>query len=219
MSKLANLNYKNHKNNEPIWHIQLSILIIIVLQLVVDTKLGFSFKYAFILIETLLFLSLTLVSLSSAILQIRRTLAIALIALITACNIFSLTLVTMSLFDMSSHAVAGKDLLISASAIYISNILVFAIWYWEMEYRASETPQDFLFANENAPEHTGLHKTGWQPVFFDYLYLSVTNSTAFSPTDTLPLTHRAKALMTVQSLISLIIIVLVTARAVNILAG
>jgi len=61
-------------------------------------------------------------------------------------------------------------------------------------------------------------KSNWVPTFTDYLYVSVTNASAFSPTDTLPLTHRAKLLMTVQSVTSLITIVLVTARAVNILA-
>ena len=94
---------------------------------------------------------------------------------------------------MSSHAVAGKDLLISTSAKCHINILVFAIWYWEMGMGIRNTAR-FYFANEMLPNIQDYYKTGWQPVFFDYLYLSVTNSTVFSPTDTLPLTHRTKGL-------------------------
>jgi uncharacterized membrane protein len=70
--------------------------------------------------------------------------------------------------------------------------------------------EHFLFPQEAA-------KKSWAPTFFDYLYVSLTNSTAFSPTDTLPLTHTAKLLMSGQALISLLTVVLVTARAVNIL--
>jgi hypothetical protein len=111
-------------------------------------------------------------------------------------------------------------LLTDGAAVYVTNIIAFALWYWELDRggpmaRANgerEHP-DFLFAQMTdatyAPE-------GWQPTFLDYLYLSFTNATAFSPTDTLPLTHWAKMLMLLQSAVALVTVALVVARAVNI---
>jgi len=95
-------------------------------------------------------------------------------------------------------------------AIYLTNIIVFGLWYWELDNTRVEVA-DFLFPQMAT-------KPSWRPTFFDYVYVSITNATAFSPTDTLPLTHRAKFLMTLQSVTSLAIVVLVTARAVNILS-
>ncbi len=92
---------------------------------------------------------------------------------------------------------------------------MFGLWYWELDSPGlsgrHKEDEHFQFPQE---EHKESH---WHPTFFDYLYVSLTNGTAFSPTDTMPLTHIAKALMSIQALISLITVVLVTARAVNIL--
>jgi uncharacterized membrane protein len=215
MRRLAHIHHKINKDSEPIWHVQLAIIIVIILQLVIDTQLTIRPKYLVAFVELLLLIVLMVVAQTSASLRIRRTFAILLTALITMGNVISLFLVCYSLFN--DHGIDGKGLLFSAAAIYLTNIIIFGLWYWELEYKREDKPVDFLFPNENAPEHTGLHKTGWRPSFFDYLYISTTNATAFSPTDTLPLTHRAKALMSVQSLISLVIVVLVTARAVSII--
>jgi hypothetical protein len=105
--------------------------------------------------------------------------------------------------------------------VWVANVIVFALWYWELdrggprqrEADGGDTP-DFLF-----PQMTDAKDLmpGWQPAFSDYLYTSTTNATAFSPTDTLPITGKAKLLMSAQSLSSFVLVVLVTARAVNIL--
>lgn len=215
MRRLAHIHHKENRSQEPLWHVQLAIMSVIALQLLLDSRLSVGPRYAIAGVELVLLLALMLIAQTAVSLLVRRTLAIVLTALVSASNILSLGLVIFSLFDKSN--VYGRGLLISALAIYLTNIIIFGLWYWEMEFKRGDKPQDFLFPQENAPEHAGLHKVGWYPTFLDYVYVSATNATAFSPTDTLPLTHRAKTLMFIQSLASIMIIILVTARAVNII--
>jgi hypothetical protein len=112
-------------------------------------------------------------------------------------------------------------LLGDGAAIYVTNIIVFGLWYWEFDRggpvaRAQATRQfpDFLFVQMMNPE---LAPPGWSTKIYDYLWLSYTNATAFSPTDIMPMSRWAKQLMTLQSAISLVTVALVVARAVNIL--
>jgi len=115
----------------------------------------------------------------------------------------------------------GRQLLLAALAIWLTNILMFALWFWKIDrggstrlHERDEGEVDFRFPQMEDPESAwGRH---WHPKFFDYLYLSFTNAIAFSPTDAMPLTYRSKTGMLVQSVISLLTVVLVTARAVNI---
>jgi uncharacterized membrane protein len=118
----------------------------------------------------------------------------------------------------------GKDatvLLLTGAAIWLTNVIVFSLWYWDLDRGgpvaralATRTNPDFLFAQMQAPE---LAPPDWEPGFVDYLYLSFTNATAFSPTDVLPLSRWAKLMMMLQSVVSLVTVALVIARAVNIL--
>jgi uncharacterized membrane protein len=146
--------------------------------------------------------------------------AIVLIAIISAANVASLILVVDDLFN--SKQISGKELIISGLAIYITNIIIFGVWYWELdsggsrELNVDTAPIDFLFPQTTAKDNVASLEN-WEPTFFDYLYISITNASAFSPTDTMPLTHRAKALMGLQSTVSLMTVALVAARAVNIL--
>ena len=112
-------------------------------------------------------------------------------------------------------------LLLNGGAVWLTNVIVFALWYWEVDRggpaaraNARKTHPDFLFAQMSSPE---LVDKDWEPTFVDYLYLSFTNATAFSPTDTLPLSRWAKLTMMFQSAVSLATLALVIARAVNIL--
>lgn len=112
-------------------------------------------------------------------------------------------------------------LLGSGAAIFVTNIIVFGIWYWELDCggpfarrTAEGRHPDFMFPQMANPE---LASPNWRPLFVDYLYVAVTNVVAFSPTDTMPLTRRAKILMTVQAGVALSTLVLVLARAVNVL--
>jgi hypothetical protein len=111
-------------------------------------------------------------------------------------------------------------LLANGSGVYVTNIIAFALWYWELDRggpmaraNGERLHTDFLFAQMTDASYA---PSGWQPKFLDYLYVSFTNATAFSPTDTLPLTRWAKMLMLLQSAIALVTVALVVARAVNI---
>jgi uncharacterized membrane protein len=113
------------------------------------------------------------------------------------------------------------QLLLTGGAIWLTNVIVFALWYWEfdrggaVERAAGTQPYpDFVFPQMTNPE---LAPAEWEPGFVDYLYVSFTNAMAFSPTDTMPMTRWAKLTMLTQSVISVVILVLVIARAVNIL--
>ena len=113
------------------------------------------------------------------------------------------------------------QLLVAAGLLLATNVVTFGLLYWQLDGggpagRAAEPAQypDFQFPQTT---ETALAPRGWQPRFFDHLYLAFTNVMAFSPTDTQPLTHRVKALMAVQSLISVSVLVLVLSRVINIL--
>ena len=154
-----------------------------------------------------------------------RPISLLLISIMSATNGASLLLLIHNLLKgnkIAGQAVAGRPLIYSAIAIWATGVIAFGLWYWEIDRggpikRCSpeHDAPDFLFPQMENP---GVHPHGpWHPRFVDYLYLSLTNSSAFSPTDTLPLTTRAKVLMAVQSLASLATIAVVGARAVNIL--
>jgi len=115
----------------------------------------------------------------------------------------------------------GFTLLTSSIAVWATNVLIFSLVYWRIdrggpEARANQaTPKpDWLFPQQTVPE---LAPNGWCPSFIDYLFLAFCTGTAFSPTDALPLTSRAKALMMLESVLSLVTIITVLARAINIL--
>jgi hypothetical protein len=216
MRRLAHLHHIANRRKEPIWHVQVAIMAVVALQLLLDSHFAFGSKYLIGGIELVLLGALMVVAHTAASVVLRRTIAISLTALVTLANVTSLGLIVSILFG-NSIAISGQDLLISSLSIYLTNIVVFGLWYWEMDFKGGVKPQDFLFTQLNAPEHAGLHNKGWKPTFVDYLYISVTNATAFSPTDTMPLTHRAKLLMAIQALVSITVVVLALARAVSVI--
>ncbi|MFI5271112.1 MAG: hypothetical protein ACHQT9_03650, partial [Candidatus Saccharimonadales bacterium] len=217
--KLAHL--KQLEKPEPYWHVQVAVLVAITLQLILKDELTVGPKYVIAGLEVLLVIALFVVSKRKhrLIYNIRHGMAVALIAIISVANISSLILVISDLFG--HRVVSGKDLILSGLAIFLTNIIIFGLWYWELDNAglmgkdSSDSTVDFLFPQMS--DRIGNENGVWSPTFLDYLYVSVTNATAFSPTDTMPLTHRAKSLMSLQSLVSLITVALVAARAVNIL--
>jgi hypothetical protein len=158
--------------------------------------------------------------------KILRTLSITLVVAASFATAWSAWLLVRSLLHNSaSTPVDGLDnaglLLRNGGAIWLTNVIVFALWYWDMDRggpyeRAcgSKKHTDFIFSQMTAPE---LVAKDWEPTFVDYFYLSFTNATAFSPTDTLPLSRWAKMVMMFQSGVSLVTVALVIARAVNVL--
>ncbi|GAC1308021.1 MAG: hypothetical protein NVSMB21_12780 [Vulcanimicrobiaceae bacterium] len=147
--------------------------------------------------------------------------AIALIACASVANVASLYLLIRQLI-FNGKTITGPELLYSSVAIWLTNVVVFALWYWEVDRGGPDERMavdhgapDFLFPQMVTPECAA---DRWTPKFFDYLYLSFTNATAFSPTDTMPLSTLAKMLMLAESLASLATIAIVASRAINILS-
>jgi hypothetical protein len=122
-----------------------------------------------------------------------------------------------------SAEISGLQLLTSSIAFWVTNVLMFSLLYWQIDRGGPEarlnnasTNPDWLFPQVGAAEDV---PPDWRPIFVDYLFLGFTTATAFSPTDALPLTSRAKMLMMCQSTISLVTIVVVASRAINILGS
>ena len=148
-----------------------------------------------------------------------RRIALALTALVSLTNLASLVALVGELLR-GKLGVPGESLLLDAMNIWATNVIAFSLWFWNLDRAAPALwhvePShvgDFLFPQMTRPELQ--HE--WAPGFMDYFYVSFTNATAFSPTDTMPLTVRAKMLMLIESAVSLLTLALVAARAVNIL--
>jgi uncharacterized membrane protein len=153
----------------------------------------------------------------------RRRLALMSIGFVSLANSVSIILLVHLLVngELTNKTTAAAELLRAAVHMWVVNVLLFGLWYWQLDgggpvNRQTCAPhqRDFLFPQNTEP---ALEESGWHPEFLDYLYLSFTNAAAFSPTDTMPLSRWAKMLMLVQSAISLALAVMVVARAVNIL--
>ncbi len=148
----------------------------------------------------------------------RRVASIAVIALLSIANGVAIVLLVRALVT-GQHAQA-RELLRVAIHLWSMNVIAFALWYWQLDgggpLRRRTTPPgpaDFVFPQQMMEQFSAT----WRPVFVDYLFVSFTNATAFSPTDTPPLSRWAKILMMAQSAASLLLAVMVAARAVNIL--
>lgn len=148
-----------------------------------------------------------------------RHLGLTLLGVITIGNVYCIWVLIKNLL-FTTEAMTPARLLLNGGTIWIINILLFGLWFWELDRsgpaaRANgiDAYPDFLFPQM---ENANLAHPGWRPVFIDYLYVSFTNGTAFSPTDTEPLSSWAKILMAIESAISLLALVVVIARAINI---
>lgn len=152
-----------------------------------------------------------------------RIAALVLTALLSAANVASATRLVVDL-ARGQGLMDPVTLLLTGGAIWLTNVIVFGLWYWELDrggrmqrarHAHDEGGHSFLFPQWTVEPPFG--DPTWEPTFVDYFYLSFTNATAFSPTDVMPLSRWAKLAMMVQSGISIVIVVLVVARAVNIL--
>jgi hypothetical protein len=149
----------------------------------------------------------------------RRAVALGLIAVVSLSNGLLLAALLASL--LTGHEKSGGELLLKGAAIWGTNVLTFGLSYWGFDrggpvrrFEPDPPLPDFQFPQDENPE---LAPRGWQPELIDYLYVSFTNSIAFSPTDAMPLTRWAKLLMMLESAISATTVLLVAARAINIL--
>ena len=132
--------------------------------------------------------------------------------------LWATALLVYDLIKGSGVTNSPSELLASGGVVWLGNNLSFALLYWLIDSGGpiarsrQETPVDFAFTQQLSPDVVA---PGWRPVFLDYLHLGFTNATAFSPTDVMPLTHRAKYTMLVQSTVALALFGLIVARAVN----
>jgi len=149
-----------------------------------------------------------------------RWLSIALVAVMATAALSATVLLIRDLVQGSPLTANASTLLETGASVWVINIVAFALLYWEFDCggpaeRAHEMPPypDFGFPQQFAPE---VAPPEWRPRFVDYLYVGITNAVAFSPTDAMPLARWAKLAMAIEALISLVILGLVIARAVNV---
>ena len=152
--------------------------------------------------------------------RLTRRLTIGLIAVMSAATLGAIVVLIYDILE-GLPGINATDLLGRGAAVWFNNVIVFSLWFWEFDRggpaeRAigSDVPPSFAFPENATPE---LVPEGWVPTYPDYLYLAYTNATAFSPTDTLPVRLWAKMTMMLQSSASLVVAILVIARAINIL--
>ena len=204
------------------WPVAIAMVVAIGLQLALPDRLALQSRWLLPGLEFALLIGLIIASpvrLNREATALRIA-SLILTALLSLANGWSATLLIVGLV----HGTEGNDaaaLLSTGAAIWLTNIIAFAVWYWQFDrggpaaraYARRRLP-DFQFVQMQNPD---LAHPDWEPKFVDYLYLSFTNATAFSPTDVMPLSRWAKLTMLGQSLISLVTVALVIARAVNIL--
>jgi uncharacterized membrane protein len=207
---------------EPFWPALATVLAAIALQLLLPKRLTAGPTLLIPALEAALLLGLALATPRQleGEHRIRRRTALGLTAFVSAANITSLVLLAHQLLHHQLPT-NGRELIIAGMLIWLTNVLIFGLWYWETDRggpgkRAAghDGPPDFNFVQMNDDR---IMPAGWRPQFIDYLYVSLTNAAAFSPTDTLPLSPTAKSMMGLQSLVSIVTIGLIVSRAVNIL--
>jgi hypothetical protein len=149
--------------------------------------------------------------------RLRRS-ALVLVGLLVAASLWATAVLIYDLIKGTGNTNHPAELLASGGLVWLGNNLTFALLYWltdgggPVARQRLTVPIDFAFTQHINPE---MASPGWRPLFLDYVHLAFTNATAFSPTDVMPLTHRAKFAMVVQATIALALFGLVVARAVN----
>lgn len=202
---------------------QFVLIIAIILQIALyytGSDLSFGPHYLIITTEIILaaLLSFTSTNRHEKPSNLHRNASILLLGLISVANISSFFLVGRTLI-LGTVSITGYELLVSAVAIFLTNIIVFALWYWELDSpgltgrKWSRNDMDFQFPQQEP----GARFTDWQPRFYDYLYISSTNAVNFASADAKPLSGQAKGLMGLQAMISAFTLALMIARSVNIL--
>ena len=152
----------------------------------------------------------------------RREIVIGLLGVVWFFNVLGVVVLVVSLVSHTAVNITGRQLLMSGGVVWLANAIAFGLAYWELDsggpvaraLAAEPRKPDFQFPQDENPQ---LAREGWAPRLLDYFYVSLTNAMAFSPTDAMPLTRPAKTLMAAESTLSAVTILLVAARAVNIL--
>jgi hypothetical protein len=206
---------------EPFWEAQLAVLAAVVLYVALPSRLTVGPRWLVPSLEGVLLFGLVISTPYRHHTQspVRRRASVGLIVVVTAANFAAEGLLVHYLLQGGGSG--GRTLVLSAAQIWFTNVAAFGLWFWEVDrggphMRTAPEPRtpDFLFPQMGAPKSS---PRGWRPAFLDYLYVSFTNASAFSPTDAMPLSVRIKTLMLIESIASFLTVGLVAARAVNIL--
>ena len=152
----------------------------------------------------------------------RREIVIGLLGVVWFFNVLGVLVLVMSLVSHRAVDITGRQLLMSGGVVWFTDAIAFGLVFWELDCGGPvaralaevRTQPDFEFPQDDNPR---VAREGWSPRLWDYFYVSLTNATAFSPTDAMPLTRPAKLFMAAESTLSAITVLLVAARAVNIL--
>jgi hypothetical protein len=204
---------------QPVWPAALAVLAVGGLHLALPEPLTFGPSWLLLAVVALFLIPLIGARMRGSF-SLNQQIGYLLLGVVTLAMLWSLYLLIRSL---PGHTLPPLSLLRSAAALWVTNILVFASWYWRLDaggphqryINGSHTKGDFLFPQMTLPP--AVQRAAWSPGFVDYLFLAFNTSTAFSPTDTPVLSRWAKATMMLQSTISLATLTLLAARAVNIL--
>jgi hypothetical protein len=215
---------KRAKEGDPLWPAQLAVAIAIALHLALSDKLVIGPRWLIPAVEGLLLLTLVVIApnrISHSRWRRERLLLWTILGLVTLTYLVSLGLLVHYL--VTGGKVGGHALIGSGVVLWVTNVLLFSVVYWDLDrggplnrFQKDWPWPDFEFPQMDNPKFTPMGEK-WQPGFLDYLYMALTNATAFSPTDTMPITETAKVLMGVQGTAAIVTVGLVVARAVNIL--
>jgi hypothetical protein len=199
----------------PRWPATVALLTVGVLMALVSNELTVGPSWLPLAVILVLAIPLTVASLAGRH-DIRRAIGLAGLVVLTVAVASAAILLVRQLL---SGPVQGSYLLTGAGAIWAANLLTFSLWYWEIDgggpskrSRDGHVSADFLFPQMQIGDGTS---PGWWPRFLDYMFVAFNASTAFSPTDTLILSKKAKVLMMIQSLISGVTVIIIAARAIN----
>jgi hypothetical protein len=153
----------------------------------------------------------------------RRETIVVLLGFLALASLAGTALLVAALVGSSTDDLSAGNLLVHAVAVWTTNMIVFALLFWELDAggpvrraTAGRAFPDFQFPQDENPE---LATQGWRTALFDYVYVSLTNSLALSPTDAMPMSRKAKGIMAVEAVLSNVLIVLVISRAVNVLGS
>ena len=212
------------RKGEPRWPTTLAVLCIIVLPFLIPYRLGFGWtRWLFTAAEIVLVIAVTVADpgIIDRRTDLTRGLAIALISVLVATSLYATARLVYEIVQAAPPLQNATTLLVTGGLIWLDTVITFSLLYWELDSGGPATrfldPRpfpDLAFPQHMNPE---VRAPGWRPLYLDYLYLGVTNALAFSPTDVMPLARWAKVVMGLQSLISVAILGLVIANAVNIL--
>ncbi len=219
--------------NEPRWHGGIAVLAALILYMRLPPKLSFGPWWAAPVLVLVLLIPLQVFGpLRMGSERLLRAGTITLVAVLMFFNVTSVVNLINDLVNQHAkhYGPTAHDLLGSGAVIWMSNVIVFALWFYELDGKGPavrarcESARDFVRADFLFPQMTVDQRRlpcvnpEWKPKLIDYVYLSFTNALAFSPTDTMPLSRWAKTLMLVESLISFVTVGLILARSVNILS-